>query len=574
LANTYSFDYDWQSSQIYIYDMQSEIYNSTSAPLSIFPNYHQRLPKRFNPIFLNIVSSPISLALLDNDGNVLIFVPTPPGSFPSIENTGSMPLITSEQPCLPGTYKNQTGINDCILCPTNTKTLGDLHTYCTPCSDLSFCPLGSSNETSSSALNETITNIPYPIQSEITEFDAVLLNSIFGTKTSNCRIAPSLFYTLIIGGLVVPLALIMCIFKYCCKNSTIDKIRRRMKCAFKRIDFIDEGNYWLGGLLSLPLITLIVCTCAFSSEFIKLYPTENAYVPYLACDSTLVNAVFESNVKSLGLPQRNLEQKMIDLLDEQQFVLHVDFVNTLINCDAVEIKGLFGNTWSTLRWIDCTNVGSTLSISILLPHQHISVKILLDDIKTIGGLRIGLLGEERISEDYTLKKIHFKKAFYKNGYVLGKTIPLSLILTKVINETVPMTDETSKFSGIFIATFEADLNNILLSSNQYIFSTSSSVCLQISLTESSYYQKNLQKPMARKVEIVFHTILFIIICLELFSFIFLLYKLVLKPIYNHLRYYIIYLRRTESSSKTSVVLINVRRLSSQSNSDLFSIYSF
>ena len=126
LVNTYSLEYDWQSSQICIYDMKSEIYNFDSTPLSIFPSYHQRLPKKFSPIFLNFVSSPTSLALLDNDGNVIIFLPTPPGTFPSVPNTGSMPLITSELPCLPGTYKNRTGIDDCTLCPTGTKTSNNL----------------------------------------------------------------------------------------------------------------------------------------------------------------------------------------------------------------------------------------------------------------------------------------------------------------------------------------------------------------------------------------------------------------------------------------------------------------
>ncbi len=102
---------------------------------------------------------------------------------------------------------------------------------------------------------------------------------------------------------------------------------------------------------------------------------------------------------------------------------------------------------------NCTNISSTLSISIPLPHQHISGKILLDDIKTIGGLRIGLYADQLISEDYTSEKLYFQKSFYKSGYVLGKTRHLSLILTKVINETVPMKGGTSNFRGIFIPTF-------------------------------------------------------------------------------------------------------------------------
>lgn len=61
LANIYSLEYNWITSQINIYDMRFGVYNSNSKRLSIFPNYHQRLSKKFHWIFLNIVSSFISL---------------------------------------------------------------------------------------------------------------------------------------------------------------------------------------------------------------------------------------------------------------------------------------------------------------------------------------------------------------------------------------------------------------------------------------------------------------------------------------------------------------------------------
>jgi hypothetical protein len=206
----------------------------------------------------------------------------------------------------------------------------------------------------------------------------------------------------------------------------------------KKIDLIDGGQLWVGGLLTLVLFTLVLCAIVFDNEFINLYPIENASASSFSCDNKTYNARFESTLKILGLPQINVEQKMIDLLDQQNFILVVDFVNTLINCDAASIEGLSGTTWSTLRWSNCTNIDSTLSISIPLPHQDISVKVILDQVLTIGAVRIGLYADEYLDGDYTLKKLHFYRSFYKNGYVLGKNIPLSLTLTKVINETVPM----------------------------------------------------------------------------------------------------------------------------------------
>jgi hypothetical protein len=559
LANTYSLDDDWLSSQIYIYDMKSRIYNSNSTPLSVFPNYHQKLPKKYSPIFLNIVSSPISLALLDNDGNVIIFVPTPPGTFPSIQNTGSMPLITVEQSCLPGTYKNHTGINDCILCPTDTKNSGHLNTECIPCSVSSFCPLGSSGEISQSALDETIVSYPHPKSSEISSFDGILVANMFGVVPSDCKFPRTMFYIMTIGlSSSLLLVITMTIFKYCCIHPQIKNIRGTMKKILKKIDFIGEGKSWFGGTLILTLIILVACTCKFAVEFYNLYPKEKETGSYFACDSTLVNAVFESSIKSLGLRRNSEEKKMLDLLNEQNFTLNVDFVNTLIDCDAAELQGLFGTTWLTLRWSDCVNINSTLSISIPLPHHHISVRILLADINTIGGLRIGLYGDQHINENCTLKKLYFCKSFYKNGYVLGKNIPFFLTLTKVINETVSMEGETSIFSGIFVPTCEVDLNNILLSDKRYIFSTLPSISLQISLTESWYYEKNLQEPMARQSQIIFHAILFIIVYLDLICLLFVFYIRIFRPLFYFIQDNIFCYRRQVPTEHLQKIIIAMK----------------
>ncbi len=65
LVNSYSLMYQWSSSTIYFYDIENDGYTSDSIPLSVFPNYHQSLPLSFSTTFLNIVSSPSSLAFLN-----------------------------------------------------------------------------------------------------------------------------------------------------------------------------------------------------------------------------------------------------------------------------------------------------------------------------------------------------------------------------------------------------------------------------------------------------------------------------------------------------------------------------
>ncbi|CAF0934830.1 unnamed protein product [Rotaria sordida] len=188
LVNTYSLTYQWSSSQIFFYDMVSNTYNSNSTPLSLFPNYHQLVPDSFNSVFLNIISSPTSLTLMDKSGDLLIFNPTPPGFFPSITDTGSMPLITSEEVCLPG------------------------------------------------------------------------------------------------------------------------------------IDI-----------------------------FYRQYPFETSSGSYFDCEESIRNAKFEIGLQSMAIPRTHAEERIFDLLYEQNLMLHVDFINILAVCDSISLTGLFGTTWSTIR---------------------------------------------------------------------------------------------------------------------------------------------------------------------------------------------------------------------------------
>jgi hypothetical protein len=52
------------------------------------------------------------------------------------------------------------------------------------------------------------------------------------------------------------------------------------------------------------------------------------------------------------------------------------------------------------------------------------------------------------------------------------------------------------------------------------------------ISETSYYIKNRQLPIAKLREIIFHNLLFTIVCLEIFRLIILLWKLTLLPLVN------------------------------------------
>jgi hypothetical protein len=155
LINVYTLDYVWSLSQIFFFDIYEKGYNSNSTPLSVFPNSHQLLPARFSSVFLNIISTSSTLALLDDEGQILLFSPTPPEFYPFVEDMGSTPFITSPAACMPGAFKNKIGVYDCVLCPPGTKNPGNCSSQCISCLNDSFCPLGSVADISQSETGGT-----------------------------------------------------------------------------------------------------------------------------------------------------------------------------------------------------------------------------------------------------------------------------------------------------------------------------------------------------------------------------------------------------------------------------------
>jgi hypothetical protein len=57
-----------------------------------------------------------------------------------------------------------------------------------------------------------------------------------------------------------------------------------------------------------------------------------------------------------------------------------------------------------------------------------------------------------------------------------------------------------------------------------------STTLTITIDETSYYIKNVQSPIAKQSEIIFRTLLFTILCLEISALIFLVIKLLVIPL--------------------------------------------
>ncbi|CAF1076223.1 unnamed protein product [Adineta ricciae] len=71
---------------------------------------------------------------------------------------------------------------------------------------------------------------------------------------------------------------------------------------------------------------------------------------------------------------------------------------------------------------------------------------------------------------------------------------------------------------------------MLISITDYAVQTISETSVSLVLSETPYYVVNRQSPIAKLNEIIFHNIVFLIVCLEMFGLLFLVMKLFILPI--------------------------------------------
>ena len=108
-------------------------------------------------------------------------------------------------------------------------------------------------------------------------------------------------------------------------------------------------------------------------------------------------------------------------------------------------------------------------------------------------------------------------------------------------------DENSEFGGIWYPTFTYSLSEMFISANSYAtLANLTSTTLTIDITETSYYIKNTQSPIAKRPEIIFRTLLFAFLCLELCAMTFLIVKLLLIPLV--LKIYTLYTGRRPNNA--------------------------
>jgi len=76
---------------------------------------------------------------------------------------------------------------------------------------------------------------------------------------------------------------------------------------------------------------------------------------------------------------------------------------------------------------------------------------------------------------------------------------------------------------------------MFITADNYVMSANlTSMTLTIVISETPYYIKNTQSPIAKEPEIIFHTLLFAFLCLEISGLIFLIFKLLLIPLFQQI----------------------------------------
>ncbi|CAF3726492.1 unnamed protein product [Rotaria socialis] len=322
LVSTYSLDNStWYSSNIYLYTSLTTT-TIPSSYSSLIPNIQQQLPSTISSQLIQAVSTPESLAVLDVNGNILLILATPAGTYAatsvsSLSGTASIPMVSSSTACIAGTYKSSSGIHPCSLCPSGTRNPGGGPCIsCINCSSNSFCPWGTVFEVNETYLTSQSQAYAYPRSPELTAYEDIVLSNSFAIAES-----------------------------------------------------VGDSSF--------------------------------------ACDTTLRNAQYDSNLQSLAIPVPDEEQPIVDMLDNQVFTLQLDVFNTAISCQAVSFVEIVGSTTLSLPMASCNNVNGVVSATIILPGHDATIEVTLTSIQLVGGFRLGLSGPSQSNDSSTLQQLSF-----------------------------------------------------------------------------------------------------------------------------------------------------------------------
>lgn len=130
---------------------------------------------------------------------------------------------------------------------------------------------------------------------------------------------------------------------------------------------------------------------------------------------------------------------------------------------------------------------------------------------------------------------NFTRSFVSTSLdeVLASSVVFSIELTQIINRTAPLAgDGLSRYSGIWLSSFKVEEDQVFLGETRYTYYQRSFTNITVIIDQSLFYVNNVQEPIARKTEVIFHSLLFTNVVLELFGLLFLVNKLIIIPAFH------------------------------------------
>ncbi|CAM2721535.1 unnamed protein product [Rotaria socialis] len=481
------------------------------------------------------------LTCLDSD----ICAPLPFASLRKGSSTNeSTSLVYSflSKPCVSGTYKNIDGFGPCTVCPPGTKNPGgNKSSDCQPCNPVELCSLGASSEVNLTVFNSTTQVFSYPDSPIIDNYDDVLLlNFIPNTWAAGCVLSSPLF----IAVLFIILSFIIWLSMLTIKKrqlTSFDPHRKRAKRILKHTDLIGEGERLVGGLASLVIFAIIIYSIVFAVYYFFSYSSDNTWIRE-ACNDSLRNTKFD-NALQLPLPDpQGNDWKIFELLNDQNFTMTVDLINTGAKCDRIEVhhnKRTGHSEKINKTYCNDLNNNFTTSFSFQIRTHTSTAQVTINGPYFIGAIRLCLHGLPKYvydEEEYReLKELDVCTLFHTDKQTIGISTYFNVDLVRVLNVTKPLKrSQHTNYSGVWkpITTYLDNLSEELYYAKygEYLRYASDQTKFTVKFKEQNYYVQNNKSPIIRRGAITFHTFMFMFLLIDTIAMLFLVYKLWGQPL--------------------------------------------
>jgi hypothetical protein len=264
---------------------------------------------------------------------------------------------------------------------------------------------------------------------------------------------------------------------------------------------------------------------------VQQYPEEQSHAPEFTCDETLRNSQYSTQMQALGAAVSDDAKEIFTLLQSQKFFLIVTLLNTITNTN-ITVTQTVGTITTKLQIDVSVPMDGCLLISCNLTANIATVNINISSSQAIGGVRIGLSAPSIVAPNNEAKELFFAQSFTISNHTMSQQPYFNVELIQVINETRPLSvNDVSNYSGLWIPVFiQDDDQNFYTQTDFDNYHTNFYTILTIDITEAAYYIYNLEKPIVKTTKAIFKNILFATMCLEMFGFAFLIFKLAIIPL--------------------------------------------